>query len=61
MSERKSFQPSEYECLECKDKIHSSYPGEFVMCSCGKSFVDQTEYYTRCGGLTVRYIGEYKK
>lgn len=59
---KRSFVPFEYECQECKDTIHSSYSGEFVTCSCGKSFVDQTEYYTRLGGDVVPIcLGEYKQ
>ncbi len=40
-------------CTDCNDIIQSKYSGEFVACSCGESFVDQTEYYTRMGGHCV--------
>ena len=47
------FDPPTMICLLCKDELRSSYPGEFVMCSCKKSFVDQTLYYSRFGGQLV--------
>jgi len=43
--------PSTVRC--CGDTIVSSYPGEFVACKCGKSFVDQTPYYSRYGGTAI--------
>ena len=56
-----SFIPHEYECPECKDRIHSSYSGEFVTCKCGSSSVDETYYYTRLiGNILPKYIGEYQ-
>lgn len=46
------FKPGQYKhsCKLCGDIIWSKYAGEFVTCKCGKSFVDQTAYYTRGGG-----------
>lgn len=56
------FKPHEYECQECKNKIHSRFSGEFVRCPCGKSYVDETEYYTRLGGDKMPiFRGEYKE
>lgn len=37
-------------CLRCEDEIRSAYPGNFVRCKCGESFVDWNGYYIRCGG-----------
>lgn len=44
-------------CGSCGDLIRSSYPGEFVACSCFANevgnkgiFVDQCKYYYRAGG-----------
>lgn len=57
----KKFTPHEYQCQFCGGKIHSTYPGEFVRCGCTKSFVDETEFYTRLGGdLMPKFLGEYK-
>jgi len=42
--------PPAYKCRECGDVIQSSYPGEFVSCKCGESYVDQTPHYMRAGG-----------
>lgn len=41
------------ECTSCGSEIRSSYKGEFVQCSCGKSFVDWNGYYVKCGGTIV--------
>jgi len=38
------------ECKWCGDKIYSHVSGEFRECKCGKIFIDETEFYTRCGG-----------
>ncbi len=59
------FIPSIYECQDdCKDKIFSSFPGEWVCCSCfsksnGKTggYVDQTQHYIRIGG-NMLYVGD---
>jgi len=62
MPNKKKFTPHEYECQECKGKMHSTYSGEYVRCNCGKSFVDETEYYARLGGnLMPKFLGEYKE
>ncbi len=42
-------------CEECGDWLQSSYPGEFVACDCGASFVDQTQHYSRYGGSVMPY------
>lgn len=34
----------------CNDIIESKYSGQFVQCSCGKIYIDETEYYCRVGG-----------
>jgi hypothetical protein len=39
-----------YYCTKCEDLIYSSYQGEFKLCKCGSSFVDETDYYLRWGG-----------
>jgi len=44
---------AKYQCPDCLSIISSSYSGEFVSCTCGKCFVDQTKYYTRVGGNAV--------
>lgn len=44
-----------YTCRKCEDLIQSSYPGEFVSCTCGTSFVDQTRHYVRCGGEAILF------
>ena len=42
-------------CSECGDQIHSKWDGQFVGCSCGKIYVDQTPYYCRIGGEPGKY------
>lgn len=37
-------------CTHCGDIIESDGRGKFVMCSCGKCYVDETPYYWRIGG-----------
>ena len=37
-------------CKHCGDIIESKYSGQFVQCSCGKIYIDETEYYCRVGG-----------
>jgi len=49
-----TFNPSTYECDYCKDKLRSEKPGHFVECKCGRSFVDETEYYVRLGGSLTK-------
>jgi hypothetical protein len=44
------FNPEKAQCGICESVIVSSYPGEFVRCECGASFVDQTYHYGRYGG-----------
>ena len=48
---RKKFVPVKYKCPKCGDEIASKWPGDFVVCTCGECFVDQTEYYIRVGGF----------
>ena len=45
------FNPEKFECCRCQSVIVSKYPGQFVRCGCGASFVDQTYHYRRYGGL----------
>ena len=52
--EKEPFVGFIYECGECGGKMQSTYPGEFSACECGKSFVDETRYYTRLGGSVKR-------
>jgi hypothetical protein len=44
------FNPEKSQCGICESVIVSSYPGQFVRCKCGASFVDQTYHYSRYGG-----------
>jgi hypothetical protein len=44
------FTPTKYVATCCNSIIFSEYSGQFKSCQCGKSFVDQTEYYVRIGG-----------
>lgn len=37
-------------CLECGDIIESDGYGKWVSCSCGKCYIDETDYYCRVGG-----------
>jgi len=57
---QKQFKPHEYQCPNCKDKIHSNYSGEYVSCQCGKCAVDETAHYIRMIGEQSIYLGEYK-
>jgi len=41
------FKKTKFMCLKCSDLVYSSYPGQFVSCSCGKLCVDETEHYIR--------------
>lgn len=45
-----NFNPEIFQCTDCEGTMRSSYPGQFVRCSCGNSFVDQTMHYGRYGG-----------
>lgn len=47
------WKPPHYKCAKCKSVIFSSFPGEYVSCSCGAISVDQTRHYSR-------FIGEFK-
>ena len=47
------FKPQLCQCRKCETKLQSAYPGQFVSCECGDSFVDQTPLYTRWGGNAV--------
>jgi hypothetical protein len=59
-----NFNPVKCICTVCESLIVSSYPGEFVQCECGKSFVDQTHHYGRYGGpvelLSERILKDLK-
>lgn len=48
-------------CKFCNDTIYSKYSGEFVECSCGKLFVDQTPYYGRYGGEGFKVKDEHSE
>ncbi len=37
-------------CKYCGDIIESKYSGQWVQCSCGKIYIDETEYYCLIGG-----------
>jgi len=54
-SPKKAFESSPYQCPECLDIIQSKFPGEFVACKCGMSFVDETRHYVRVGGPAKPY------
>ena len=45
-----AWSPDKYECTECGDIIQSKFSGDFAMCGCKSSYVDQTYDYTRLGG-----------
>jgi hypothetical protein len=45
-----NFNPELLQCSECDSRLQSQYPGQFVQCECGKSYVDQTIHYGRYGG-----------
>jgi hypothetical protein len=47
----KLFDPHTCQCPACETVLRSRWPGEFVSCECRMSFVDQTEYYSRYGGI----------
>jgi hypothetical protein len=49
------FTPTKYVATCCNSVIFSEYSGQFKSCKCGKSFVDQTEYYVRMGGTLEEY------
>jgi hypothetical protein len=52
------FNPEKSQCGICESVIVSSYPGEFVRCKCGASFVDQTYHYGRYGGSVQSLSGK---
>ena len=47
------FKGTEYTCSNCRDIISSKFPGDFVSCKCGQSYVDETFEYVRLGGLIM--------
>ena len=49
----KDFSPELCQCTLCGSYLRSRWVGEFVMCECGQSFVDQTVYYSRYGGSII--------
>jgi hypothetical protein len=49
------FTPTKYVATCCGSIIFSEYSGQFKPCKCGKSFVDQTEYYVRIAGKVEEY------
>lgn len=44
------WKPTHYKVGCCGSVVFSERPGKFTRCQCGKSFVDQTREYVRCGG-----------
>ncbi len=46
----KRFEGHKFICVYCESIVQSKYPGQFIRCKCGKSFVDETHYYCRSGG-----------
>lgn len=56
-----NFNPEKAQCGICESVMVSSYPGEFVRCKCGASFVDQTHYYGRYGGVVQSLSGNILK
>jgi hypothetical protein len=52
-----NFNPELFQCTMCESKLKSAYPGQFVGCECGQSFVDQTVHYGRYGG-SVRAVSD---
>jgi hypothetical protein len=60
MKNKIEFKPNKYIAKCCKSILQSKYPGQFVSCSCGESFIDETEYYVRGGG-DVELIEEKPK
>lgn len=46
----KRWPPPAMQCPECLQLLQSKWPGQFVTCFCGESFIDQTPYYSRYGG-----------
>jgi hypothetical protein len=50
MADNAPWKPTRYKVGCCGDIIMSVRPGAFARCQCGKSFVDQTREYVRCGG-----------
>jgi len=46
-------------CSKCKDVLISRWGGDFMICGCGKSFIDQERpnaLHVRSGGLAVRVV-----
>ena len=41
---------SKAQCLDCMDIIESKHRHDFVMCECGKSFLDGGDEYIRASG-----------
>ena len=49
------------QCLLCKDTITSLTRHDFVVCKCGKSFVDGGSWYQRSGGDKIKDLTVYYK
>ena len=47
-------------CILCDDVIESKHRHDFVVCKCGKSFLDGGDDYTRAGGYLI-HIGDYEE
>lgn len=47
---RRKIKRNAVRCLKCGDVIESKYRHDFVMCSCGTTFVDGGLDYVRVGG-----------
>lgn len=56
-----NWKPFKYLATCCNTTIWSEYSGQFKSCKCGKSFVDQTEYYVRLGGTVTQLEDENEK
>ncbi len=48
------MKPTKVQCPHCKDIVFSSYSGEFVSCSCGLTYIDETEFYLRTTADAIR-------
>ncbi len=51
----KEFKPAKMMCGACHEVLQSKFEGQFMVCKCGKSYVDQTRHYERYGGEVTTY------
>ena len=42
-------------CKICGDILIGDKKGTFILCKCGKCFIDETKYYCRIGGKPENY------